>query len=356
MAAEEGVVHTTGNAAKSGVSIFTKKVGPLPAYVWMGAAIVLYLYFKKRNAASSASASTAANSAQTDSSGASGNIDPATGYVYGTTADTQALASQNSSTSTGSGSTTAGQYQTNQAWAEAAINYLVGLGIDPVEANSAVTQYISSQTLTTQQQADVNLAVQGIGGPPNPPTPGNAPPPVQTAGGGTSTVTANNPPTGFTATSKTDTTVTLSWNSVTNATAYVITWSPASGTGSSTTVGGTTLNTTVSGLTANTNYSFSCQATPAKSGDPSAVTTATTNKSTTIQGGNPPSGPGGPFPVGNTTTVTVVPFANPAPWNSTLSGIASHYNTTVAKIQALNPSITNPNLIYPGQQIIVPTS
>lgn len=348
MAAEEGVAHTTGHAAKNGAAIFTKKVGPLPAYAWMAAAIVLYLYFKKRNAATAASG--AANATQTDASGTSGNIDPATGYVYGTTADTQALAADNSSTgqtSGGSGSTVAGQYATNQAWAEAAINYLVGLGIDPVEANSAVTQYVSSQILTTQQQADVNLAVQGIGGPPNPPTPGNAPPPVQTPPSPGAT-TASNPPTGFTVTSKTDTTATLSWNSVTNATAYVIGWSASSGTGASTTVGGTTLNTTVSGLSPNTAYTFSCQATPAKAGDPSATTTATTNK-TTIQGS-------GPTPVGNTTTVTVVPFANPAPWNSTLSGIASHYNTTVAAIQKLNPSITNVNLIHPGQQIIVPTS
>ena len=38
----------------------------------------------------------------------------------------------------------------------------------------------------------------------------------------------------------------------------------------------------------------------------------------------------------------------------TLSGIAKKYGTTVKKLQALNPSISNPNKIYVGQKIIVP--
>lgn len=38
----------------------------------------------------------------------------------------------------------------------------------------------------------------------------------------------------------------------------------------------------------------------------------------------------------------------------TLSGIAQQYGTTVAELQRANPSITNPNLIYPGQRITIP--
>ena len=38
----------------------------------------------------------------------------------------------------------------------------------------------------------------------------------------------------------------------------------------------------------------------------------------------------------------------------TLSGIAKKYGTTVKKLQALNPSISNPNKIYVGQKIVVP--
>ena len=44
----------------------------------------------------------------------------------------------------------------------------------------------------------------------------------------------------------------------------------------------------------------------------------------------------------NTITYTVKP-------GDTLSEIALRYNTTVSNIVALNPSITNPNLIYPGE-------
>ncbi|MGQ9898520.1 MAG: LysM peptidoglycan-binding domain-containing protein [Acidobacteriota bacterium] len=40
----------------------------------------------------------------------------------------------------------------------------------------------------------------------------------------------------------------------------------------------------------------------------------------------------------------------------TLSGIAQQYGTTVADLQRANPSITNPNLIYPGQRMVIPGS
>lgn len=42
-----------------------------------------------------------------------------------------------------------------------------------------------------------------------------------------------------------------------------------------------------------------------------------------------------------------------APWNSTLSGIARRYNTSVAKLMKLNPGIKDKNVIYPGQKIRV---
>jgi nucleoid-associated protein YgaU len=56
------------------------------------------------------------------------------------------------------------------------------------------------------------------------------------------------------------------------------------------------------------------------------------------------------------TTVTVVPWtATNTPWDSTLSGIASHYDVAggYEALAKLN-SISNPNLIYPGQKIRVP--
>ena len=41
------------------------------------------------------------------------------------------------------------------------------------------------------------------------------------------------------------------------------------------------------------------------------------------------------------------------PWNSTLSGIAKHFNTTVGKLMKLNPKIKNANVIHAGQKIRV---
>lgn len=47
-------------------------------------------------------------------------------------------------------------------------------------------------------------------------------------------------------------------------------------------------------------------------------------------------------------------FATAAQWPNplgSLSGIASHYGISLQKIEQLNPGITNPNLIHPGEQI-----
>ena len=45
--------------------------------------------------------------------------------------------------------------------------------------------------------------------------------------------------------------------------------------------------------------------------------------------------------------------ANNTPWNSTLGGIASHQGLALSRLEALNPGIANPNLIYPGQKVRV---
>lgn len=65
---------------------------------------------------------------------------------------------------------------------------------------------------------------------------------------------------------------------------------------------------------------------------------------------NPPPPPSAPAPV----YVVTARFTkvNP-PWNSTLSGIASHEHTTVAALMALNPFIRDPNVIGIGVRIRV---
>lgn len=181
---------------KKGLDFLKHKVGPLPVAVWLVIGVGLILYFKSKQAGS-ASASAIPNQ-QTDPAGNVGSIDPATGYVYGTPEDTAALAANNAGTgdtgSSGQTSTSGGQkYADNNTWGIAAINYLVGLGIDATSANQAITLYLSSQPLTTTQQGDVNLAIQALGSPPSLPGPvtGNPPPvttPPGTGGGDTVTV------------------------------------------------------------------------------------------------------------------------------------------------------------------------
>lgn len=267
--------QAAAQAGAKGLGFLTRKVGPLPIGVWILIFGAMYLYMAKRSK----------GSAQTDPAGNTGTIDPATGYVYGSAQDAQAL--QRSSDSGGggtsgagtSGSTTAGQYPDDASWGRAAVNYLVGLGVDPTSANEAIQQYLSSQPLTPQQQGDVNLAIQGIGAPPQLPGPtGTPPPPVTTPPSGT--VYASNPPTGLTVSSRTGNTVTLKWNSVTNATGYQVKYGTDTGASAgSVNVGASVTTATVGGLSAGTLYHFQVQATPAKQGDPFASITATTDKS-----------------------------------------------------------------------------
>lgn len=250
--------------AKAAGSLLTKKIGPLPAVVWAAAAVAIYLYLRNKQAAAAAATGPTA-------------VTPA-----GTLATTGGIGSSDMSGGGGSdgstsdsGSTTAGQYATNDSWERAALNYLVGIGVDPVAAGSALSQYLASQTLTTDQQAQVNLAIQALGAPPTIPQPGNAPPPVNTAPGGV--VYASNPPTGVTVTAKSSTTVSLSWNKVTNAQNYTISWT-GGGQRGNLTVAGTNTTANIAGLVPNSGYTFIVQGTPARAGDPSGSVSTVTDK------------------------------------------------------------------------------
>jgi hypothetical protein len=66
-----------------------------------------------------------------------------------------------------------------------------------------------------------------------------------------------------------------------------------------------------------------------------------------------PVAPSAPAP----RTVTVAPWtAGNTPWNSTLSGIAQHYYNDASQYMRIAQAngIANPDLIHPGQQILVP--
>lgn len=259
----------------------TRKLGPLPVVAWVGIAVVIWWYVNRKKGGGT-------GGPQTDPAGNVGTINPQTGYVYGSSEDQAALGSGSSSigssAETGSGgSTVAGQYQDNNAWAVAAINYLVSIGVDATSANAAITSFLSSQTLTTQQQGEVNLAIQRLGAPPSPPEPGKSVPPVVTPP--SSSTYATNPPSGFTTTAVGSTAITAKWNAAVNATSYVMSWGRTeAATDGSVTV--STTSATAHGLKPNTHYYLRVQAKPAKTGAAFATLSKTTVKEPGVPAGH----------------------------------------------------------------------
>lgn len=170
------------------------KVGPLPLFAWMAAGIGVWYFITKKNSGTATTAgqqpTNVSSNYGTDPAGNTGYIDPNSGYVYGTSEDTAALQGSGSGTTATSPSSSGQTYTDNDAWGRAAVNYLVGVGEDPTQANQAITLYLSSQPLNTQQQAMVNSAIQAIGAPPSLPGPaasnpgGVVTPPGSGGGGG----------------------------------------------------------------------------------------------------------------------------------------------------------------------------
>jgi hypothetical protein len=283
MAAE---TEAAGTGAKSLMDSLKTKVGPLPLGVWVAAGGGLWFYLERRKAA----ASTSTSGQQIDSAGNVGTIDPTTGYVAGSQQDIAALGQSgiggdttSTDTQAGSGGQTAGQFATNDDWARAAVNYLVGLGIDPTTATQAIQQYLSSQTLTTAQQGDVNLAIQSLGAPPTLPSPSQTnPTPVQTQPGGT--VNATNPPSGvhILSNNQSKNTLAVGWTKSANATSYNISMGTDTNAsnGGVTTAPATQPAVTVGDLKPGTRYYFKVQAQPAATGAPwGGPVSATTPKS-----------------------------------------------------------------------------
>lgn len=219
MAEAEAAAQGAGNVAKGAGNFLTRKVGPLPLGVWLVAGLIIYLYVQKKNSASAAPGGGLPTVTEA--------VDPSTGVPYSQeigayTQQVSDLQAGQPSTA-GSGSTVAGNYTDNTSWSVAAINFLVAQGVDPTQANQAITLYIGGQTLTTQQQADVNLAIQAIGAPPSPPGPSSTNPgqvvvppsttPPPSTGGTPVSVTKFPPPSGLHATT-TSNTATISWKTV----------------------------------------------------------------------------------------------------------------------------------------------
>ncbi len=355
--AEGAPEATAPEGAGSIKAALGKKLGPFPAGVWIVIALVIFYYVSKKQKGGEGGGQ------EIDPAGNVGTIDPATGYVSGSAEDRAALGGGSSSlgsdTDTGTGgSTVSGGYADNNAWAVAAINYLVSIGVDATSANAAITQFLASQKLTPQQQGEVNLAIQRLGAPPSPPEPGGSPPPIVTPP--SSSTYATNPPTGFTTTSVTATSVGLKWNATTNAASYTLRWGTTSAVkGGSTTVSTTTA--TAHGLKANTLYHFSVQANPVKSGAPSATLTKTTAKTSGGGGSKPGEGGSKKEPYKHTVTKDGESFSSIAKQYHYAAGghalwvynYTSSPHTAAAKAKIKQ---RGPDLIVHGETVYIPRS
>lgn len=193
----------------------------------LGAGVVILggiTWYRSKNAGAAAVAPAA------DQTAASDQIDPATGFPFGSAEDTNALAAQqfapsgggassgvDQGTSGSGGAPTGGTFTTNAQWAQAVEDYLANtVGSDPNVVGNALGKYITGQALTVDQVAVVEQAIAFGGYPPvngptgYPPsykTVNEPPPPPPTSGTpkAAGTLHASVPPGG-------KTTVNLSWS------------------------------------------------------------------------------------------------------------------------------------------------
>src|SRR5215469_6758719 len=162
--------------------------------------IGIIFVIRRRNASSSApsTGSTAAGTS-TDPAGNVGTIDPATGYVYGSAEDQQALAGSGAGAynTSGLGSGGLGGYyygpggstpQTppgpgnfadNAEWAQYAENYMIGtLNADAATVGNALGKYITGQPVDSTMQGIIEEAIAIAGMPPTA-GPGGYPPSIR---------------------------------------------------------------------------------------------------------------------------------------------------------------------------------
>jgi hypothetical protein len=200
--------------------------------LYIGGAIVVVggiVWYRNRNATSSTTDPT------TDA-----EIDPATGYAYGSPEDAAALAAQSAyvtPTPTGGGASsipTGGTgYVSNGAWVQGVIEYMTSADLvqDPSALSSALGKYITGGYVVPGSNED-SLITQAIAVQGYPPITGsngmppaiNRNPPQSTGGTGTPTPTNDDPtlpaPGGFHAVRVDQGGVSLQWNPVPGAIGY----------------------------------------------------------------------------------------------------------------------------------------
>lgn len=115
------------------------------------------------------------SSSATDSS-ATGDIDPATGYVYGTPEDLAALAAQGTDLGGGVSSVGGGSsiippgasvgtgYSSNGQWVQAVVQYMTDNGLveDPTQLSAALGKYITGASIDPNDTNSISLIQQAI--------------------------------------------------------------------------------------------------------------------------------------------------------------------------------------------------
>lgn len=215
-------------------------IGPVQkkTALYVGAGVVVLggiVYWRHKNAPATPDTATTTDA----------EIDPATGYPFGSPEDAAALAQQSNYVTptdpTGGGGssipTTGTGYVSNGAWVQGVIAYMTqnSLVEDPTALSSALGKYITASYVVPGSGDDSlitqAIAVQGyppVSGPNGMPPAINRNPPNSTGGnGGTTTPPANNDPTlpapsGLKAVRVDQKGVSLQWNPVSGAIGYKV--------------------------------------------------------------------------------------------------------------------------------------
>jgi len=357
------MTEPTAPGSSSGKTFDVPKVGRVKRiYVYAGLAVVgvsAVLWYRNHNGTAGSSAGTA-----TDPAGNVGQIDPATGFVYGSPQDVDALAAASGGGSGGSGgggSSSGGggvgdqvsngpPFTDNAAWDQYATQWLTGVaGLDPGQVAHDLGAYLTGAQVTAAEADTTIRPAIGAAGPVPVAGPNGFPPSINIAG------SVDHPGGGAPGP------LSLSMGAVTDTSA-VVKWTPVSGASSyGWSIAGTTRHGTVSeqsitltALTPGTSYTVKVHGNGSGGTGPDASITFNTRAASGGGSTTPPSG--------SYAAVGVVEYTskNPA-WNSTVSGIARHYGygsdwETVwndPKNAPLRAKRGAPNLIRAGDTVYV---
>ena len=221
------------------INIFGSKV-PKPVAFGVGSAIIIggVIYYRKNK-------EDAASSASVEAAGST-EIDPATGYPYGSAEDAAALASQGNyqtssniggygfsgygggSGASAFGSGAPGTFTNNAEWAQFVEAYEINnMGADGPAVGNAIGKYISGQPLTTDGMISIVQSAIAIGGYPPVSGPNGHPPgyvtsPTPTPTQPSSAVYASNPPAGLHVVFMGRSGGQIAWNKSANAKSYTV--------------------------------------------------------------------------------------------------------------------------------------